>query len=933
MSRSHIATPKASRGATTAHSWIVALRFARREVRRAKGRTALVVVMIGLPIVALSFVAAVADMTVLTPSEQLTRQMGTASASLAWTSQPVHQDLDSAARVDGVSESANPHSAAELRALLPTGATATQIWKSQVSMHTAAGVGTVSAYGIDMASPITSGIVRLVDGRAPRTATEVVVSPRALTRLGTHIGATIRTFTSGAPYTVVGTVEVGGRVDDETVVFAPSQRPGAASPTAYLSRWLVSQPTPVLGDEIHALNQHGIFVTSRALVLNPPPRPLVQLDKSDVQTFGVGTLLIGLAVLEVVLLAGPAFAVGARRRQRELALVATAGGAPCTLRRIVLADGIVCGLIASVAGVVIGLALAFDGRTFMEDHLSGSRFGAYRVYPWAVVGVVGVAVLIGLLGALLPALTAGRQNIVATLSGRRGTAHASKGWLVAGIVFVAAGVTLAGVGAHSNGSGSMLAGLAVGEFGLVMCTPTFVGLIARLGRFLPMAPRLALRGAARRRAASAPAIAAVMAAVAGSIAASMYLTGQRAANHDVYAPSLSIGTVSIVSFDPETGEYVNAPVPALTRSAHAALPDATVVPLQVLSCHYSAGPPTGLCGAQQYLPDDRRCPFHQDGGTLSKAQQRRALADSRCDSTWPRHVVVYGTPPVVTDSAAVVAAVSGLTGAQLEAATATLRAGGILVDDPAYVEHGKATLAWLHRPGASTVIGASGTATSVDEEAPSRTVQLPAYAVDTGVDWMQPVYSPEVLRDLGGSAITTGVLVASPRVPTQADRDALNGLLIDAAPDAQIYVEHGDLIGERDSPSVSLILAAAAAIIALGAAAIATGLAAADSRRDLITLGALGATPRVRRILSLAQAAVISGTGSLIGVVAGFGAATAILTGLNQQWATIWPKPAHYPITVPWANIGIALVAVPLVAMLGAGLLTRSRLPSERRAD
>jgi putative ABC transport system permease protein len=34
---------------------------------------------------------------------------------------------------------------------------------------------------------------------------------------------------------------------------------------------------------------------------------------------------------------------------------------------------------------------------------------------------------------------------------------------------------------------------------------------------------------------------------------------------------------------------------------------------------------------------------------------------------------------------------------------------------------------------------------------------------------------------------------------------------------------------------------------------------------------------------------------------------------------------------VPWFNLGVALLVVPVVAMLGAGLLTRSRLPVERR--
>jgi putative ABC transport system permease protein len=39
----------------------------------------------------------------------------------------------------------------------------------------------------------------------------------------------------------------------------------------------------------------------------------------------------------------------------------------------------------------------------------------------------------------------------------------------------------------------ILAGLFVAELGLVLCTPAFVGLVARLGGVLPLAPRIALR--------------------------------------------------------------------------------------------------------------------------------------------------------------------------------------------------------------------------------------------------------------------------------------------------------------------------------------------------------------------------------------------------------------------------------------------------------
>ena len=173
----------------------------------------------------------------------------------------------------------------------------------------------------------------------------------------------------------------------------------------------------------------------------------------------------------------------------------------------------------------------------------------------------------------------------------------------------------------------------------------------------------------------------------------------------------------------------------------------------------------------------------------------------------------------------------------------------------------------------------------------------------------------------GGPGVT---LATTSRMPTVEERDRAEAALGDRY---GVYVERGP----TSQTSALLALAIAAGVIALGAAAIATGLAAADGRADLSTLAAVGASPRLRRALSLSQSGVIAGLGSLLGAVAGLGASVAVLVALNQRYAGTWPAPTPYPISVPWLNVGVALVVVPLVAMLGAGLLTRSRLPIERR--
>jgi putative ABC transport system permease protein len=903
------------------NGWRTALRIASREARRAKGRSALVVAMIMLPVLALSFAAASYDMFELTPEEKANRDLGTADALVDWSyTGPVQQSVNG----DGYGADGNPRttpvSGSELLGALPAGSRIVEKQEGLVEFRTADGVGTLNAHAVDVADPLAAGYVKLLDGRAPAGDAEVAVTEKAAKRLDAGIGDTVQNADRSRSWKVTGVVEIPSGLH-ENLVFPSGHLPMRDGEWS-ANRWLWDAPAPVTWSQVKQLNQRGMVIKSRAVLLDPPPASEVDTSYENAnvnaEAVAVGGLIAGLGVLEVVLLAGPAFAVGARRRQRDLALVAANGGTPAHLRRIVLADGVVLGTVGAVVGLVVGVLAAFAGRPLIEDYVVHARAGGYRIFPLALAAIAGIAVLTGLLAALVPAFTAARSDVVAALTGRRGVMRSRKRWLVLGIALTAIGAATATLGAWRVSSNLILLGLVVGELGLVLCTPSLVGLIARLGRVLPLAPRIALRDTARNRAAAAPAIAAVMAAVAGSVALGVVLTADEERNQLGYQPTLVTGNVLVqyYAMNPADATHKAPDFNRVTAIVKDSLPASEVVPIGTVTCPASAKP-EDFCGANPRVPKERACPWMDAGRPLTRDEQRTARKDPRCDDSYGWTSGGYG---LTVGGPEVVSALTGATGDDLARAKSTLENGGVLVNDAKYIVDGKVTLE-LYDPSTE------GTVTPEDAQK-LRTITVPGHAMTTGTPLSGTVISPAALSKTGFGHESNGVVVATSRMPSQAERDKLAAGLRDLDPGLQYTLETGPPRGS-DDPTM-LILAAAAGLITLGAASIATGLAAADGRADLSTLAAVGASPGVRRRLSLSQSGVIAGLGSVLGVLAGLGASAAVLYAFNQSSAELWPVEQPYPIGVPWDSLAVVLV-VPLLAMLGAGLLTRSRLPIERR--
>ena len=903
-------------------SWRTALRIARREARRAKGRTALVAVMIGLPVAGLSTAAVTYDMFKLTTQEAVTRDLGAADAMLSWVEDsPITQMPDGLGYSADESRPGGPKrkTDADVLAVLPAGSRVVKPDEVSVEMRTATGTGILPAHTLDVTDPIYAGHVALVRGRAPAAASEVAVSACAIVRVGADVGGTVSTADRTRTFTVVGVIEFPAMLNDQ-LVFAPRAAPPSIDEDSSWGqrRWLADTPTAISWDDVRRLNEKGILVRSRAVLLDPPVIEDSVLGGGgggvpESDELALGGLLAGMCVLEVALLAGPAFAVGARRRQRQLALVAASGGTGAHVRRIVLADGVVLGLVGAACGVILGIVVAFAGRPVIEQYLFHGRAGGYRVFPLALFGIVALAVVTGLLAALVPAFVAARQPVVTALQGRRGVTRSRKRWLALGLAMTAFGVAVAAYGAWDTNEQVVLAGLVLGELGLVLCTPALVGLIARLGGRLPVAPRIALRDTGRNRSSAAPAISAVMAAVAGSMALSVFLGSSNAQNEASYEPTLPYGTAMVMISPDYLGRSDRGAVDqdAIAAALRANLPTSSVLTVSSLGCAdqpAATGDSPRPCGFSAFaeLPPERQCPYENLERQLTLDEQKAAARDDRCDradGTW-----TSGMMSTVVDDGAAVAAVTGAGGDDLVRAAETLQRGGIVVTSPALVKDGNATLvveSWRED-------GVAGEA---------KRFSVPAYAVSAAPGLSTLIVSPQVAARAGAKVVPFAVVAVAGRAPTQAEIDAANGAV--RGVDGRVYlsVEQGPSNGE--DPTM-LVLAIIAGVVALGAAGVATGLAAADGRADLSILAAVGASPGLRRLLSLSQSGVIAGLGAVLGVAAGTGVAAAVLFALNRVYADRWPAPLPMPILIPWTNVALLAIVVPVVAMLGPGQCVRT---------
>ncbi len=872
--------------------WRPALRIARREALRARGRSALVLAMIALPVtgvVALDTLYRTSDVSVV---EGLDRNLGAADALVEFqgASGPVQQSPDGRRVAWDGNGKAPPATAATIRAVLGPGTRTVRRTDGEVLVRTRAGVATPEATELDLTDPVTQGTFGLVEGRLPRGVTEVVVSPGLAAR-GFPVGSTLPTLGRagrGTALRVVGTVESAERRDTLLVVGAPgSLGLRQASDTG---TFLVSHRGGVSWADVRALNKAGMVAISRQVLADPPPDPTADTGGPSSDTLAVVALVAAMALLEVVLLAGPAFAVGARRQQRALALMTATGARPRDVRRTVLANGLVLGSAGAALGAGLGIGVARLVEPLVQQ-FSHTWFGPFEVSPRDTVAVAVCGLLSAFLAALAPAWLATRMDVVAVLGGRRGEGRPSRRSPVLGLALLATGVLGAVHGAHkpSGGENVIAAASVVAVLGVVLLVPLVVAVLGRFAHRLPLTARYALRDAARQRARTAPAVAAVAATVAGVVALGIGASSDAAERAGTYAPRAPVGA-AVVTTDALAPDALARTWSRLRTSAHRALPGARLTVLRGLP---TTTPTTGFdvefrshsrpAGGYGWSSSYGGSMLVADGGTsrlglrLTPAQARRG------DAVLARGgAIAFG-------------------GARDHAvpATALVREYSTRSGRPTGRARTRVTALFLTVPG---------------ETQPAAAVVAPAVAERLGVP-VQPI----------------GLLLTGATVDDRAEQ-TLREAVTAVTPTANVYVERG--YHDDATTVVLLILGGVGGLLMLGGTLTATFLALSEARPDLATLAAVGAAPRLRRRVAAGYAGVIGLVGGLLGAAVGFVPGIAVtypLTSTSWQPAGTLdtngaPLPDHF-VDVPWLLVVGVVVLLPLVTAAVVGLAARSRLP------
>nr|WSW68837.1 FtsX-like permease family protein [Streptomyces sp. NBC_00995] len=208
-----------------------------------------------------------------------------------------------------------------------------------------------------------------------------------------------------------------------------------------------------------------------------------QADQTESALSSLNNLLLafaGVALFVGIFLIANTFTMLVAQRTKELALLRAVGASRRQVKRSVLLEAAVVGMIASVVGFALGLGLATGLRSAMS--LIGGKIpaGPLVVAPLTVVAAFGVGVLITVLAAWLPARRAAKIPPVAAMNSQYAVATVKSLVLrnsIGGVITLLGGAAVVAGAAQAGSNGQLL--IAGGAFLTLIGVIILIPLLSR----------------------------------------------------------------------------------------------------------------------------------------------------------------------------------------------------------------------------------------------------------------------------------------------------------------------------------------------------------------------------------------------------------------------------------------------------------------------
>jgi putative ABC transport system permease protein len=307
-------------------------------------------------------------------------------------------------------------------------------------------------------------------GHAPRTAGEVVVNDGVAEQHNLHTGDQVKVVVANAKV-VNATISGIYQVDFDTggyvgVLFTPSQAVRLFTDGSHYTTVDVAAAPGVsettLTDRIAKVLPAGLEAKTGTQVRDQETQDIasaLSFINYILLGFGIVALLVGTFIIYNT------FSMIVAQRQRELALLRAIGASRKQVRRSVVFEAAVIGVLGSALGLAGGIGLAYGLHALLDSLNLGLPAGGLVMSARTIIITILLGTIVTLLAAFTPARRAGKIPPVAAMREEYAPPSASgmRKRIIAGLVFavIGAAVTIAGAASKSAGSASSFTGLGL----------------------------------------------------------------------------------------------------------------------------------------------------------------------------------------------------------------------------------------------------------------------------------------------------------------------------------------------------------------------------------------------------------------------------------------------------------------------------------------